>query len=157
MKSKISKLSIITISFFGLVPVFLSQTLAQSISPICQIFPFLQGIQLFGGICDVRDENVQSGVEGLVRGALNLVRYASSLIFVLIIAVAIYVIIKSSVKYITSEGDAAKVQEAQKAIKTVFMGVAALIVGIIGIVVLLVFFQSSGALNPDLPDIFNGL
>lgn len=127
-------------------PVFIVRPVQAQQSPLCTIFPFLQGIQLFGGICNINDQNVEGEVNNVATTAGSLVSFGLSLIFVGIIAVAVYVIIKAAIKYIRSEGDEAKIEEAQKAIKTVFMGVGALLVGIVGLVIILVFFQSSGAL-----------
>lgn len=139
------------------LPLFISRIYAQTESVVCEIFPFLKGIKLFGGICNINQNLVETGLSGLLQTVINLFRYASSLIFVFIIAIAVVIIIKSALKYIVSEGDNTKIQEANRAIKSVFMGIAALIIGIVGIILLLVLFRSSGALSPDLPDIFEQL
>lgn len=130
-----------------IAPFFSATTISAQRSPLCSIFPFLEGIQLFGGICVINNQGVENNVNQLATDAGSLVSFGLSLIFVGIIAVAVYVIIRAAIKYIRSEGDEGKVEEAQKAIKTVFMGVGALLVGIVGLVIILVFFQSSGALQ----------
>ena len=108
-------------------------------SPICNIFPFLDSSNyLFGGICSGDGESNVSTVIALVQLAL-------ALIFIGIIIVAIFVIIKAAVKYIRSEGTAEKVEEAKNAIKQVFMGIGALFFGIIGIILILVLFDSLAA------------
>lgn len=71
-----------------------------------------------------------------------------SLIFVGIIILAVFIIIRAGVKYIQSQGDEGKIQEAQKAIKSVFIGIAVLFVGILGIVLVLAFFGGVGLLSP---------
>lgn len=130
-----------------IAPFFTSTAVYAQRSPLCSIFPFLEGIQLFGGICVINNQGVSNNVNNLATDAGSLVSFGLSLIFVGIIAVAVYVIIRAAIKYIRSEGDESKIEEAQKAIKTVFMGVGALLVGIVGLVIILVFFQSSGALQ----------
>lgn len=51
-----------------------------------------------------------------------------------IILVAVVYSILAGIKYIRSEGDPGKIEEAQKAIKAILMGVASIFVGILGIV-----------------------
>lgn len=115
---------------------------------LCDIFPFLQDLTFAKGLCG----NVEAEGQGAVDAAVSLAGIAVSLIFVGIIAIAIFVIIKAAVKYIQSEGDESKVEEATKAIKNVFIGIGALIIGIIGLVIILALFSSGG--NPlDTPDI----
>jgi uncharacterized membrane protein YidH (DUF202 family) len=112
---------------------------------LCDIFPFLNSVGAFGiadSICGTPDASD-------LTTAGQLVRFALSLIFVAIIAISIYVIIRAALKYIRSEGDPGKVEEAQKAIKNVFIGIGALFVGIIGIVIILAFFQAGGALSTE--------
>jgi heme/copper-type cytochrome/quinol oxidase subunit 2 len=113
---------------------------------ICRIFPFLDNV--IGGqeLCGSADQTQSTAetVEGYIQLAL-------SLIFIAIVIIAIYIIIKAAIKYIRSEGDEDKIQDAQKAIKSVFVGIAALFVGIIGLVLVLAFFQATGAID-DAPD-----
>lgn len=110
---------------------------------VCRIFPFLNAVTSFGisSICGNLD-GTQAATQtyGLIQLVLNL-------IFIGIIIVSIYIIIKAAVKYIQSEGDDKKIQEAQKAIKSVFIGIAALFIGIIGIILVLAFFNATGAVN----------
>jgi len=46
----------------------------------------------------------------------------------------------ASYKYIKSQGDPGQIEEAGKAVKAIFLGIAVLFVGIIGIVLVFVFF-----------------
>lgn len=110
---------------------------------ICDLLPFLKSFSGLGlqAICGTGDGN-----QAVTAGA-SLIRFGLQLIFVGIIIVAIYIIIKAAVKYIQSEGDETKIGEAQKAIKSVFVGIASLFVGIIGIVIVLAFFNASGAVD----------
>jgi hypothetical protein len=56
-----------------------------------------------------------------------------------ILAAVIYSII-AALKYISSQGDSGKIEEAQKSIKAIFVGIGAMLVSIIGIVVIFAFF-----------------
>ena len=80
------------------------------------------------------------------------VRLALTLAFGIVILAAVAYSIMAAIKYITSQGDAGKVEEANKAIKAIFQGVAMMFVGIIGVVI--VFFIFDVALpDPSLPAI----
>jgi uncharacterized membrane protein YidH (DUF202 family) len=118
-------------------------TLNAQTNLICTIFPFINTVQAFGinSLCGNLDANQTSTT---IRSTFNLI---VSLIFVAIIIFSIYVIIKAAIKYIRSEGDPAKIEEAQKAIKSVFIGIAALFVGLIGIIIIIAFFGAGNALN----------
>ena len=111
---------------------------------ICTLFPFINQMGTFGisALCGKSTDTA-----GDIKSILTLV---VSLIFIAIIIFAIYVIIKSAIKYIRSEGDEAKIQEATKAIKSVFIGIGALFVGLIGLVIILAFFNAQNALNNDI-------
>jgi len=108
---------------------------------LCVIFPFIKSITLTENLCIGKDDTEAASTAG------SFVRFGVSLIFVGIIAIAVFMIIKAALKYIRAEGDESKVEEATKAIKNVFLGVGALIVGIIGLVILLAFFNATPALN----------
>ena len=60
----------------------------------------------------------------------------------LILVAVVYALI-AAFKYIQSQGDPGKIEEAQKAIKAIFFGVAAMMIGIVGIVLVFVFFSAS--------------
>lgn len=70
-----------------------------------------------------------------------------SLIFIGIVMIAVYIIITNGIKYIQSQGDEGKIKEAQKAIKTVFIGIAVLFIGIAGLVLVLVALNATNLLN----------
>lgn len=61
----------------------------------------------------------------------------------LLVLVAVVYAMIAAFKYIQSQGDSQKIEEAQKAIKAIFMGVAAMMIGIVGIVLVFVFFAAS--------------
>ncbi len=138
----------LAISFFSMpFPV----SAAGTNNLVCQIFPFLSSVDAFGinSLC--------SGVTD-PSAATSFIRFLLSAVFVGIIIISIYVVIKSALKYIQSEGDDKKIGEASKAIKAVFIGIAALFVGVIGIIIVLAFFKATGALKTeDTPDIIDNL
>ena len=120
---------------------------AQSRNLICTVFPFINSVGAFGisSLCSPSGIDADS-TSNTIRSTFNLI---VSLIFVAIIIFSIYVIIRAAIKYIRSEGDPAKIEEAQKAIKSVFIGIAALFVGLIGIVIIIAFFGAGGALTTN--------
>jgi len=127
-----------------------SKVYAQKNEPqnlICDLFPFLRSLQ-FGvsSFCEKKD-----GQEA-VRQSAELIRFILSLIFVAIVIIAIYVIIKAALTYIQSEGNEEKVKQAKKAIQNVFIGIGALFVGLIGLIVVLAFFGASGAVQTEVPN-----
>lgn len=66
-----------------------------------------------------------------------------------VVLVAVVYALFAAFRYIQSQGDPGKIEEAQKAIKAIFMGVAAMLIGIVGIVLVYVFLGSS-SVNPAL-------
>jgi len=82
----------------------------------------------------------------------GLVRLALTLAFGVVILIAVAFSIIAAIKYIRSQGDAGQVEEANKAIKAIFQGVAMMFVGIIGVI--LVFFVFEVAIpDPSLPNV----
>lgn len=60
-----------------------------------------------------------------------------------IILVAVVYALLASFKYIQSQGDPGKIEEAQKAIKAIFYGIAAMMIAIVGVILVFVFFGST--------------
>jgi len=58
-----------------------------------------------------------------------------------VILIAVVYSILAAIKYISSQGDEGKVAEAKKAITAILSGIAALFIAIVGIVLVLVFFE----------------
>ena len=58
-----------------------------------------------------------------------------------VILIAVVYSILAAIKYITSQGEEGKVADAKKAITAILSGIAALFIAIIGIVLVLVFFN----------------
>lgn len=126
---------------------FVNQVYAQGDddqSIICDWIPFLNDIPAVNqSICTPGT----AGASGAVESTVAFIRIGLSFVFIGIIVIAVYVIVKAAVKYIRSEGNEEKIQEAQKAIKQVFVGIGALFVGLIGLVIIIAFFNATGAIN----------
>lgn len=130
-KFKLSKVLLGSLVFFGI-----SGTLVGAVSILPkQLMEILQ-ILGPGGICatDYINSRVQL-VLFLVLGGLVLI----SVVYALIAAF----------KYIKSEGDPGEMEKAQKSIKAIFFGLAAMIIAIIGIVLVFVIFGAKPT-NPEL-------
>lgn len=123
-------------------------------SVICNIFPFLNGISFASSLCG---SNLATAGQDAGKQVRNLVQFGLSLVFIAIIIFSVYIIIKAALKYIRSEGDESKIQEAQKAIKSVFIGIAALFIGVIGILIILAFFNATNTGVNDTPNQINNV
>lgn len=71
-----------------------------------------------------------------VNYVLDLITNALVLLFVGVILIAIVYSAIAGIKFIRSQGEAEKVEEAQNAIKNVLIGVASVFLGIIGVVII---------------------
>ena len=109
-------------------------TVCTFIKPICDAL----------GIKDITDPDTPSIVLGFTQERLSQV---VSLVFIGIILISVFIIVQSAVKYIQSQGEEAKIAEAQKAIRSVFVGIAVLFIGIIGLILVLAFFNASGLIS----------
>jgi uncharacterized membrane protein len=80
---------------------------------------------------------------GSVQFIASRVQLALFIAIGLLVLVAVIYALISSFKYIRSQGDPNEIEQAQKAIKAIFFGLAAMMVAIIGIVLVFVFFGVS--------------
>lgn len=71
-----------------------------------------------------------------VNYVLDLITNGLVLLFVVVILLAIVYAAIAGIKFIRSQGEADKVEEAQNAIKNVLIGVASVFLGVIGVVVI---------------------
>lgn len=103
-----------------------------------------------GPICDALGLNATNNPGGTAISITSKwVNLALTLVFAGIIIISVYIVIKAAVTYIQSQGDETKIAEATKAIKSVFIGIALLFVGVVGVVLVLAFFGGTGLLNSD--------
>lgn len=77
-------------------------------------------------------------------GVVSLAQWGASLIFVIIIIIGIFSIVRGSYKMINSEGDDTKIQEGFKVIRGVWIGIGLIFVGLIGIIIISVIFGGTG-------------
>ena len=87
-----------------------------------------------------------SGVVSFVVSRIQLALFIA--IGFLVLVAVVYALI-AAFKYIRSQGDPGEIEEAQKAIKAIFFGIAAMLIAIIGIVLVFVFF-GVGVPEPEL-------
>lgn len=71
-----------------------------------------------------------------VNYVLDLITNGLVLLFVGVILIAIVYAAMAGIKFIRSQGEADKVEEAQNAIKNVLIGVASVFLGVIGVIVI---------------------
>jgi heme/copper-type cytochrome/quinol oxidase subunit 2 len=92
------------------------------------------------------------GQEGTGTASFLGGRVASGLFIFMIFLVlfGVFYSLQAAFKYIRSEGDPGQMEEAQKGIKAIFFGIAAMAIGIIGIILVFVFL----GINPVSPDVF---
>lgn len=85
--------------------------------------------------------------------AIGILSLIASLIFIGILVIGIFFIIKGALKIVRSEGDVSKVQEGQNIFRGVFIGIIMIFVGLLGLVLMLAIFQAGGVtqINPELP------
>lgn len=90
-----------------------------------------------------------SGAAGFVTSRIQL-----GLVLALgaVVLISVVYAILAAFKYIQSQGDSGKIEEAQKAIKAIFFGIAAMLIAVVGIVLVFVFFGASRP-NPELTQV----
>lgn len=95
--------------------------------------------------------NISGDLNGQVGG---FVRLFVSLIFVLIVLYGVFMIVRAALKIIRSEGDAGQVEEGQRMVKGVLIGIGLIFVGVIGLIVIFAFFGAGGVVNTqvNVPD-----
>lgn len=129
----------VTIALISFVPVMFTapQPAAAQVGVCTFIKPLCDAL----GIGGSDSGNV---AVGLAARWFNL---AITVIFTAIILIAVYVIVTNAIKYMQSQGDEGKIGEAQKAIKSVFIGIALMFVGLVGIVLVIAFFGGNQLLD----------
>lgn len=95
--------------------------------------------------------NPASGdADARVNFIVGLVRNGIVLLFVVVVIAGIVYAALAGLKYIQSQGASDKVEEAQGALKSVLIGVAAAFVGVIGVIVISAIFADGGSANDAL-------
>jgi hypothetical protein len=125
-----TKMNTIKIVLFLLV--VLGGFLAQPVQAqdLCATFPTLCGVT---GKPTPGEDDAQNFL-------VNRISIVVSMIFIGILVVGVFIIIRAGYKYISSQGNDQAIAQSQDSIKNVFIGIAMLFVGILGIVLVLSFF-----------------
>jgi predicted PurR-regulated permease PerM len=92
--------------------------------------------ELLGDFINFNLFPVQGPPGSTVDYVLGLITNGLVLLFVGVILLAIVFSALAGIKFIRSQGEAEKVEEAQEAIKNVLIGVASVFIGVIGIIVI---------------------
>ncbi|MBN2015417.1 hypothetical protein JW766_01155 [Candidatus Dojkabacteria bacterium] len=88
-----------------------------------------------------------TGQEGPVAWAKVRVQWGLTILFVVVFIVAIIYSAMAGIKFMSSQGDASKLEESKAAVKAILMGFAAMIIAIVGIFVVLWLFGAGGEFN----------
>lgn len=87
----------------------------------------------------------------------SIVQSAMTILFVAVFIVAVFYTFMAAIKYIRSEGNEQKVEEAKNAIKAVLFGVAAMFIAIVGILLINAIFGGNAGGQNVLVDAINGV
>ena len=111
-------------------------SIANAASLLPQSIMDLMGLLGPGGVCAAT--YIESRVQFLLILALGIV-----------VLVAVAYALLAAFKYIRSEGEAGKMEDAKKSITAIFIGIAAMLIAIIGIVLVFAIFGARQS-NPEL-------
>lgn len=124
------------------------------------------GTFLFGFTVPVFAETGQSWLPSYIQEAINAfgfggsggdpieatrqrVQWGLTVLFVAVFIVAIVYSALAAIKFISSQGDASKLEESKAAVKAILMGFAAMLVSIIGIFFIVWIFNQSSTIETD--------
>jgi len=81
------------------------------------------------------------------------VQWAVTILFIVVFVIAVVYSALAAIKFISSQGDASKLEESKGAVKAILMGFAAMLISIIGIFFIVWLFnrQTSIDTEPDEP------
>jgi hypothetical protein len=96
--------------------------------------------------CDQYDTDDVTNVNERVE---NLVKFGLSAIFVVIIIIGIYQIVRAVLKIIRSEGKQEDLEGGYNILKGVWVGIGLFFVGVIGLVIVLAVLDSGGIVSTD--------
>ena len=88
-----------------------------------------------------------SGGSGPIAQAKLIIQWAITALFVVVFIVAVVYSALAGIKFITSQGDASKLEESKGAVKAILMGFVAIIISIVGIFLVFWLFGISNDLN----------
>lgn len=79
------------------------------------------------------------------------VKAGLTILFIVVFLVAIAYSALAAIKFISSQGDASKLEESKAAIKAILMGFAAMLIAIIGVFVILWWLGGDPSLETEIP------
>lgn len=131
MRKGLKGILIVLICYFFIVP---AHILAQSSNTgLCGLFP-----------CD------QYTGDSLNMDWGMLIKYALSAVFTVIIVIGIFSVVRAALKIIQSSGEAKQLEEGANMLRGVWIGIAVIFLGIIGIIIVLTIFNAQSILTPNL-------
>lgn len=101
---------------------------------------FLPCDQYNSAVFDACSENVNDQVTNLIRAVI-------SLVFIAIILYGIFLIIKAALTIIRSNGDPAQIESGAGIIRSVYIGIGIIFIGIIGLIVVIALLGASSVVN----------
>lgn len=96
-------------------------------------------------------------VDTLGSNSSKIVTSVLTIMFIVVFVVAVFYTFMAAIKYIRSEGNEQKVEEAKNAIKAVLFGVAAMFIAIVGILLINAFFNGGPAGTDALTNAINNI
>jgi TRAP-type mannitol/chloroaromatic compound transport system permease small subunit len=90
---------------------------------------------------------------GVVDWARQWVQWALTLLFIIVFIVAVIYSALAAIKFISSQGDASKLEESKAAVKAILMGFAAMIIALVGIFIIFWVFGASAQFSESINNI----
>ncbi|MFC1780497.1 hypothetical protein ACFLY9_02285 [Patescibacteria group bacterium] len=81
----------------------------------------------------------------------NRVKAALTVLFIVVFIIAIVYSALAAIKFISSQGDASKLEESKGAVKAILMGFAAMLIAIVGLLVVLWVLGASSTPGEEIP------
>lgn len=102
-------------------------------------------------INEILDQVMPEGGAGPQHYVNDRVKAGLTILFVAVFIVAIIYSALAAIKFISSQGDASKLEESKAAIKAILMGFAAMLIAIIGLLIVLWVMGSTTRPNETIP------
>jgi hypothetical protein len=123
--------------------------LTAAVTIIISFFVITVPVEAQSTLCDVFPCNDAANPDITIGGVFT---FLTQLIFVGFIGFGIVLIIKGALKITRSEGDEGKIQEGTQAIRGAMIGLGMIILGIIGLVILTAFLNTSGVFGTEVEE-----
>ena len=93
-----------------------------------------------------------TGTADPVEQVRKRVQWAITILFIVVFIIAIVYSALAAIKFISSQGDASKLEESKGAVKAILMGFAAMLISIIGIFFIVWLFNRSSQIQTEPED-----